>query len=55
MKIFVEVTLTAEGHKAEFHAEDYKTFEDGKIDVEAYKKCLEIARDTIDKTIPTLP
>lgn len=55
MEIFIEVTLTEDGHKTEFHVDDCKKSEDGTIDVKAYKKCLEIARSVIDDTIAPLP
>ena len=55
MKVIVDVELTQEGHKTQFRVEKCKTFEGGAIDVVDYKKCLTIARNTIDSTLTSLP
>ena len=55
MKVIVDVELTQEGHKTQFRVENCKTLEGGAIDVVDYKKCLTIARNTIDSTLTSLP
>lgn len=54
MKVIVDVKLTSEGHETKFRVEDYKTLENGAIDVAEYKKCLVIAAHSIYSTLEGL-